>query len=324
MPDPVSHTAPLTPAQADKLQALLRERGWHFLPKEHTLFAAEKKPEKVNVAVYAKGPKVLVQGKGTGDFLRFILEPEILGAAQLGYEEDLHPEMFEPHIGVDESGKGDFFGPLVIAGAYVNPGTVRALREAGVRDSKAVTSDAAIRRLAEVVREAPGVAWDVILVGPAKYNVLYKKFGNLNRLLAWGHARVIENLAAQRPTCLRALSDQFADPSLIRRALGDRAPGITLESRTKAESDPAVAAASILAREAFIDWMDRHGERLGLGAPLPRGASALVKEVAGRLVSQHGPEVLREHAKTHFRTAHDVAPEHFEAPAPREFARWKR
>lgn len=305
--DPKSHTALLTSAQASRLKALLTERGWDFEEKPYTIFAGRK--DKTTVAVYEKGPKILVQGKGTGDFIRFILEPEILGEAKLGYEEKMQPEMFSPHFGIDESGKGDFFGPLVIAGAYVDVGIAHAFRDAGIQDSKAISSDARIRALADVIRHTPGATHSVVVIGPERYNQLYKKFGNLNRLLAWGHARVIENLLEARPEVPRALSDQFANPSLIQRALLEKGSRIQLKQRTKAESDPAVAAASILAREAFIGWLEKHGREFGL--KLPRGASAEVKRVARELASAHSATVLERLCKVHFKTAREVAPEYF-------------
>jgi ribonuclease HIII len=273
MPTPAKtlHTAPLTSTQAEKLRTILEDRGWKFEVRPYTLYFAQK--EKLTVAVYEKGPKVVVQGRGTEEFVQFTLEPEVLGEAKLGYEEVLNSEMFSPHFGIDESGKGDFFGPLVIAGAYVDAEIARTLRAGGIQDSKRITSDARIRDLAKLIRETPGVSGNVISIGPEKYNQLYAKFGNLNRLLAWGHARVIENLLEQRPDCPRALSDQFANPSLIKRALLEKGRGIQLDQRTKAESDPAVAAASILAREAFIDWLQNHGRKLGF-VLAPRGLSA--------------------------------------------------
>jgi ribonuclease HIII len=143
------------------------------------------------------------------------------------------------------------------------------------------------------------------MIGPERYNQLYTKFGNLNRLLAWGHARVIENLLEQKPDCPRALSDQFANPKLIKSALLERGKGIILEQRTKAESDVAVAAASILAREKFIDWLRDGKEKFGV--ELPRGASATVKAVARQLMAENGPEVLNQVAKTHFKTAAEVS-----------------
>ena len=258
---------------------------------------------------------MLLQGKGLEEFVQFELEPKILGEAKLGYEEVHSPEMFEPHFGIDESGKGDFFGPLVIAGVYVDRDIARKFLDAGIQDSKRIGSDKRIRDLAEIIRSTPGAVGDTVAVGPDRYNDLYEKFGNLNSLLGWGHARVIENLLARKPDCPRALSDKFADSSVIEKALLRDGKKIRLEQRTKAESDLAVAAASILAREAFIDWLDRHGKAIGV--KLGRGVSAEVKEAARQLVEKGGPDALRRVAKVHFRTAYDVAPEHYSAPAPR-------
>jgi ribonuclease HIII len=258
----------------------------------------------VSVAVYEKGPKVLVQGKGTEEFVQFTLEPCVLGVAKLGYEEVHSPEMFTPHFGIDESGKGDFFGPLVIAGVFVNRDVARRFIEAGIQDSKRIGTDKKIRALAETIRNTPGATQSVVAIGPEKYNQLYAKFTNLNRLLAWGHARVIENLLEARPDCPRALSDQFANPRLIQNALLERGRGIQLDQRTKAESDPAVAAASILARERFIDWLEKAGKSYGV--TLPRGASAEVKKVASALVASHSAAVLSKVAKMHFKTAAEI------------------
>ena len=313
-----SYTHPLTAEQAAKLRALLVELGFEFSPKQYTLFFAQK--NKLSVAVYEKGPKVLIQGKGVEEFVQFELEPKILGEAKLGYEEVHSPAMFEPHFGVDESGKGDFFGPLVIAGVYVDAGIARELLDSGVQDSKRIGSDARIRTLAQAIRKITGGLTDMVLIGPARYNDLYEKFGNLNKLLGWGHARVIENLLAKKPSCPRSLSDQFADARVIEQSLLRHGRKIDIQQRTKAESDIAVAAASILAREGFIDWLDRQGKALGVR--LDRGVSAEVKATAEKLVAAKGPEVLREVAKVHFRTAHAVAPEHFAAPPPRQ--EWRK
>ena len=309
-----SYTHPLTKEQATKLRALLEEVGFEFSPKEWTIFFAQK--NKLSVAVYEKGPKVLVQGRGVEEFVQFELEPKILGEAKLGYEEVHSPEMFQPHFGVDESGKGDFFGPLVIAGVYVDPGIARKFLDAGVVDSKRIGSDARIRALADMIRESSLGLVETVLIGPAKYNELYEKFGNLNRLLGWGHARVIENLLARKPGCPRSLSDQFADAGVIRASLLKHGRKIAIEQRPRAESDIAVAAASILAREAFINWLDRKSKELGL--QLQRGVSSSVKESARKLVEMNGPGALREVAKVHFRTAHETAPDYYRAPPPRE------
>jgi ribonuclease HIII len=297
---------------------LLKDSGYEFSPKPYTLFFAQK--NKLSVAVYEKGPKVLLQGKGIEDFVTFELEPKVLREARLGYEEVHSPEIFEPHFGIDESGKGDFFGPLVIAGVFTDRTIARTFLENGIQDSKRIGSDARIRALAKMIRQTPGVTFDIVLIGPERYNDLYEKFGNLNKLLGWGHARVIENLLEKRPDCPRALSDKFADARVIESALLQHGQRIELEQRTKAESDFAVAAASILAREAFIDWLERQSKRLGM--KLGRGVSATVKETARQIAEKEGGDALRRLAKVHFRTAHEVAPEHYAAPPPRR--EWRR
>jgi ribonuclease HIII len=313
-----SYTHLLSPDQVRKLRALLEESGFDFAPKEWTIFFAQK--NKLSVAVYEKGPKVLVQGRGVEEFVQFELEPKVLGEAKLGYEEVHSPEMFEPHFGVDESGKGDFFGPLVISGVYVDRVIARKLFDSGVVDSKRISSDARIRALADMIRQTSQGLVETVLIGPAKYNELYEKFGNLNRLLGWGHARVIENLLARKPACPRSLSDQFADARVIKESLMRHGRNIVLEQRPRAESDIAVAAASIIAREGFINWLERKGKELGMR--LERGVSPGVKETAKKLVELNGPQALREVAKVHFRTAHEIAPEHYAAPPARED--WRR
>jgi ribonuclease HIII len=297
-----SYTHALTAPQAAKLRTLLEERGFEFQTKPYCLYAAAK--AKVNVCVYEKGPKIVVQGKETEDFITNLLEPEVLGEAKLGYEEVHNPEMFQPHIGVDESGKGDFFGPLVIAGVYVDGDAAHRLRDIGAVDSKRITSDARIFKIASDIRTIPGLAWEVISIRPERYNELYAKFGNLNRLLAWGHARVIESLLERVPGCQRAISDQFANPAVLQRAMQTRGKEIELVQRTKAESDPAVAAASILAREAFVGWLKAQGQPFGL--ELPKGVSSAVKQIASDLVKQHGSDILSRLCKMHFRTSSEI------------------
>jgi len=301
MPPLHSQTYPLTPEQAAKLQTLLRERGFTFLEKPYTLYAATK--EKLNIAVYEKGPKALLQGRGLEDFITFVLEPEILGEARLGYEEVHEPEQFAPHFGIDESGKGDLFGPLVIAGVYVDGDLARHLRDEGIRDSKGIGTDKKIRELARVIRNS-GAPSEIIVISPEKYNQLYAKIGNLNRLLAWGHARIIENLCTRVPGCRRALSDKFADARVLEKALLEKGSKIQLDQRTKAESDYAVAAASILAREGFIDWLDKHSKDLEI--TLAKGVSAKVKSAAAEVIRMYGAGMLSKVAKMHFKTASEI------------------
>ena len=301
-PRPVHcYTTALTPGQVQKLREVLEGADYEFETKPYTLFCARK--GKLNIVVYEKGPKAVIQGKGIEDFITFQLEPNVLSQASFGYAEVLHPERYEPHFGIDESGKGDFFGPLVIAGTYVDRDLARAFASLGVQDSKNISSDKRIRDLAQGIRQS-GAPLEIIVLSPPQYNDRYVRFGTLNKLLAWGHARVLENLCEKRPDCPRALSDKFANVRVLERALMPRGKSILLDQRTKAESDFAVAAASILAREKFIDWLDAAATRHSLR--LPRGASQAVKIAALAAVHMYGPSILPKIAKTHFKTTAEV------------------
>ena len=248
------HTCKLTDAQASALQAALVARNWQPRTVPYARFAFES--DKTNIVFYESG-KLVVQGKGTQEFVEFVLEPEILQQAKLGYETVLNPDLLLPRFGVDESGKGDFFGPLCIAGVYVNEAVINAWKDAGIRDSKNISSDKKIAELAKLIRETSGCVVDTVTVGNEAYNRLYEKMKSVNTLLAWGHARVIENLMGKRyqmnPPPVKAISDQFAaSKSVIEKALMKQGKEIQLVQRHKAEEDIAVAAASILARDAFV------------------------------------------------------------------------
>lgn len=297
-----SYTMPIKDSDIETIRAILDEGGFEFKEKPYAHFSAKK--GKLSVTVYEKGPKVLVQGKETEDFVKFTLEPLVLGEARLGYEEVNEPEMFEPHFGIDESGKGDFFGPLVIAGAYTDAASTRALMDAGVMDSKRISSANKIAKLAKIIRDTRGVSYEVVSIGPERYNEMYGSFRNLNRLLAWGHARVIRSLAEKVPSCPRALSDQFARKEVLEKELSRHGVDIELQQRTKGESDVAVAAASILARERFVQWIAASSEKSGVTIPL--GAGPHVLDAARELIAEHGNDILPKVAKMHFKTAQEV------------------
>ncbi len=294
-----THT--LDEAQVRRLREVAAAKGFEFGPLEHGHFSARK--GRCVLSAYRSG-KLVVAGKDSRDFVEFVLEPEVLGEAKLGYEKIHHPAMYAPHFGVDESGKGDLFGPLVVAGVYVDEGTAQRLSEAGVRDSKTITSDARIADLAEEIGKVVGIGREVVTVGPERYGELYRKFGNLNRLLAWAHGKVIANLHGKVPECPRALSDQFGNPRLIETELRRQGVDLKLEQRTKAESDIAVAAASILARAEFVRQLAKLSETAGFS--LGKGSGALIKRQAAEIFEKQGREKLAKLCKTHFRTFAEV------------------
>ena len=285
----------------DEASALQKKLGgnpeFSATAREYADFCYESSA--VNVAYYPKKGRLLIQGRGADDFVRNTLQlsPEEKAPA-LG---STLPALVDtsPHFGVDESGKGDYFGPLVIAGVYTDERCAAELVKLGCRDSKSIPDDKKIHSIAAKIKQTAGVVYEVVCIGPRRYNELYQEIGNLNRLLAWGHARVIAALHEKVPACPRALSDQFANEWVLKRALGQRHIPVQLEQRTKAESDVAVAAASILARDRFVQWMQQTSQ--ASGCPMPLGCAPHVTRAAQHFVATHGMERLQDVAKLHFK-----------------------
>ncbi len=299
-----SFTFKLNTEQQQELLQILK--GSKYLPATvpHTQIAASVPDCRIHL--YNSG-KLLVQGKAAKEWITFTLETEILKEVTLGSEELLDPEACQPHMGIDESGKGDFFGPLVIASAYVDEKLVEKLRELGVRDSKKISSDNVALNMACDIRKILGDRCAMVTIGPRSYNRMYAKIRNVNKMLAWGHARAIENLLEKVPDCPRALSDKFGPTHQIERALMDKGKKIKLDQRTKAESDPAVAAASILARAGFLYALKTMGKEHGF--EVPKGASEKVRREAEKLVAYNDPGILLDTAKCHFQTTDKVLAE---------------
>lgn len=291
----------LTPEQQESLLLVLSTGNYMPASVPHTQIAVKTPGYCVNL--YNSG-KLLVQGKEAEEFVTFVLEPVVLQRVGVGYEEELSPESFTPHMGIDESGKGDFFGPLVIASAYVDGDLVRTMQSMGVRDSKNIKSDKKAMGLGRDIRALLKGRFSVVRIGPAAYNRLYAKMRNVNRILGWGHARAIENLLERVPDCPRAISDQFGTKAQVSKALLAKGRKIALEQRPRAEEDMAVAAASILAREAFLFALRKM--KADYGIEPRKGASDLVREAAVEMVQRHGPDVLLQTAKCHFGTTDKV------------------
>jgi ribonuclease HIII len=213
---------------------------------------------------------------------------------------------FIPIIGTDESGKGDYFGPLVSAGVYVDLTTKPLLEKIGVRDSKKL-NDNQIRDIAQSIKKVCANQFSVIEISPETYNNLYNQFKsegkNLNVLLAWAHAKAIEEVLT-KVECENALSDKFADEKFIMSKLQEKGKRINLRQEHRAEANIAVAAASILARERFLEKLKKLS--IDLGIDLPKGASAHVIEQAKKVVEKSGEEALKKIAKLHFKTTDSV------------------
>ncbi len=282
-------------ALGEKLKADLLSQGFELSKPPYTVFSA-KKPG-ISCTLYESG-KLTVQGKEMGPFIEFYLEPEIL--QEFRFSHPVAHANLTPRIGLDEAGKGDFFGPLCVAGLYAGEEGILKLIEWGVRDSKRFSDDA-ILKLANKIR--PEFAFTVIRLFPTKYNELHAKFKNLNRLLAWTHVAALGDLS-QKTGCKEAILDQFADKSVVERQLQQKKLDVHLEQRVRGEEDVVVAGASILARAAFLDGMESLSKEHSLR--LPKGASEAVKEAARTLVARSGREILNSVAKVHFKTANEL------------------
>lgn len=276
---------------AGKLEEDLKNQGFEISKPLYTIFQAKKKG--LSCTLYESG-NLVVQGKEMEEFMEFYLEPEIL--QEFRYS---HPEAhlnLEPHIGMDEAGKGDFFGPLCVASVYADGEMIKKMHEIGVKDSKRL-SDMSISKLAKQIRAL--CPYTVIRLFPHKYNELYGKFKNLNRLLGWAHVAALGDLVA-KTGCKRALLDQFAAKHVVENALKQKKLEVELEQKTQGEQDLVVAAASILARSGFVEGIASLSEEVGM--ELPKGANHKVSEVRQKLIAQFGPEILDKVAKTHFKT----------------------
>ena len=299
-----SYTVKLDAAQLAKLRAYCEARSWLPVEVAYTHYAFKADHLKLNLAAYTSG-KVVVAGKGTEDFVRDVIEPEITGAAKLGYDEVLHPDWFESHAGLDESGKGDFFGPVIAATVIADKSAIEEWRKAGAQDSKKM-AESKIIELDRLIRETKGAAVATCFCRTmTRYNELMGRPGaNLNRLLAWQHATALSDALARKPVKW-GLLDQFSEQPLVQRELAKKEiKDFELRMRTKAEEDPVVAAASIVARAEYVRQM--HALSKKFGAKLQKGAGPLVKAQAEEIIRQFGAPALRDFAKLHFRTAYEV------------------
>ncbi len=317
-----TYTVKLDDAQMDKLRSILSGRGWESFDVAYARYAFRGLD--CNVTAYESG-KLVVAGKGTEEFVTMTLEPEVTMSARLGYDEVLHPEWFELHAGLDESGKGDFFGPVVAATVIADKPAIDAWIKAGVKDSKKI-AESQIIELDKVIRGTPGVSFATCLCGMPKYNLIMSRpYANLNKLLAWQHATALSQALA-RKSAPRGLLDQFTKQPLVQRELTKMGiKDFKLEMRTKAEEDPVVAAASVVARAEFVRQMNALSKQFG--EKLQKGAGPLVKEQAARIIERLGARALGTFAKLHFRTAYEVVSAagklgELPLPEPRERMEW--
>jgi ribonuclease HIII len=280
-------------SEGPSLKAKLESENYSFCTADHALWRAKGK--NVVVTLYKSG-KILAQGAGTQDFVNTHIQNgqlNLIAIPKTKKSDDISHD-FTSWIGTDESGKGDYFGPLIIASVLVDEKNKKLFEDLGLKDSKKLT-DIQIAKFAVQIKN--NSTFSVVTINPNKYNELYKKFNNLNKMLAWGHARAIENILEKTP-CPNAISDKFGNEQLIKNALLQSGKSINLIQQVRAERDLAVAAASIVARDEFVKKIHYLSKEYKLD--LPKGASDRVVAQAKLAKSRNIP--LENIAKLHFKT----------------------
>ncbi len=279
----------------------LLSQGFTLSTPMHTIFSA-KKPG-ISCTLYKSG-KLTVQGKEMASLIEFYLEPHILKEFSYSYaaEQEATPGSLDSkgRIGIDESGKGDFFGPLCVAGVFAEGEQVYKLKKMGVKDSKTL-SPSAIHQIAQKIREE--CQYHIVKIGPEKYNQLMESFQNLNKLLAWGHATAIEQMM-QKTGCQSVIIDQFANEHVVLTALKKKQLTPDLTQRHRGEEDIVVAAASILARDTFVTEMAILEKQYN--QTFPKGCSRQTIEAGRTLIRNWGRETLHKVAKLHFKTLDEI------------------
>ncbi|MBS3946164.1 MAG: ribonuclease HIII [Melioribacter sp.] len=285
-------------SQINSLKDSIHKSGFHtdrIVTRDYNHeFNAVDGKQRVKVQIFfgKKGIKKILQGDINSTFYKtisnLISEQQSLDLIDI--------DIIEPdeYIGSDEVGKGDFFGPLVVAAVYVNNSSKLALTKIGIRDSKDI-SDPQIKLFAKEIKSVIKNDFEIVKINPDKYNELYDKFKNLNKLLDWAHSKAIENLIDNRE-CKYVITDKFGKKDLN---LVSKYPDVNFVAETKAEKYIGVAAASILARTSFLEWFD---SQLKKGFKLPKGASGQVEDYAKALIKKISRDELKTIAKLHFKT----------------------
>ena len=329
-----SYTYELTNDQQELLLGIMVNGNYRKREVPYSLWSIEG--DHFNATLYAKEKhgkrKLCIQGRGAKDFVEFQLEPKGVVPLSVGYEAELNPEAFAPRGGSDESGKGDYFGPLVVCCAYADASIAEAVKKftyldaqgrtyplpvvdcKAYTDSKSYTADQKILMADEKLRRllGPNRYW-IVKRSPANYNRKYARIGNINQLLAKAHCEGIEEFLDRNRSVNRVVIDQFARTEwTIRRELGEYGKRVKIDQHHKAESDIAVAAASVIARELFLRDMQKMTEEV-FGPPaegrpdIPIGSSdPRVRATAEQMVREHGPVWLMNHCKAHFQTTDKV------------------
>lgn len=283
----------------ERFKRHLQKLGFKFESRPNQLFLARYPGFTVNLF---KSGKVTFGGKD--DLLQKEVEWYLQELGAEVTEEKISEFRDLNRIGTDESGKGDFFGPLVVAGVLLSGEKEDAIRTIGVRDSKKIRSRNRIAEISGKIRSLlGGENCEIVLIGPARYNELHDKLRNMNTILGWAHARAIENLLSRNANCEIAIADQFGDPDFIDKALMKKGKRVRLIQIHRGEIDLAVAAASILARDRFLKAMKQMSDEYQM--EFPRGAMNM-EEAMSTFLRKYGKDSLCNVAKLNFSIARRI------------------
>jgi ribonuclease HIII len=276
--------------RAGEIERRLAARAFSFRATPHALFSAHGEGV---VATHYRSGKLVIQGENPEAFA----ELYVGGAVAAPLERRAPEGRAETVIGSDETGKGDYLGPLVVVAVRLEPEISKALQGGEVRDSKTLTDEHALRLGAALRAKLPH---SIQRLDPSEYNATHARIKNLNPLLAGLHARAIRELATPG---VRVVVDQFANESVLEKALDGA--DIRLEQRHRGEEVLAVAAASVIAREQFLTALRELSDKWAID--LAKGAGDPADRAARRFVALHGLDKLGQVAKLHFKNTQKIA-----------------
>ena len=292
--------------EIEKISKILSNEGFSVTSVDKKLYNYElivnSKSEQVKVLVYfgKKGVKSILQGNPETKIYKTV-NNQLFGKG-LFDDQKVDDVVFRDYIGTDESGKGDYFGPLVVAAVFINDQTKIELEKIGVKDSK-LFSDNNIKVLESSIKKIIGDNFVIIQINPEKYNQLYESFNNLNKIMGWAHAKAIETLV-EKTNCENVISDKFGNEKLIKDELKKKNVKVNLYQTAKGERFTAVAAASILARAKVVDWFYLKSKEFGY--EIPKGGSEVVNIVANGILDQTDKDNLLKMIKFHFKNSQSI------------------
>jgi ribonuclease HIII len=292
--------------EIEKITKALNKEGFSVSRADKKLYNYEiivnSKSEQVKVLVYfgKKGVKSVLQGNPEAKIYKAV--NNLLFGKSLFDDQRVDETVFSDYLGTDESGKGDYFGPLVVAAVYINNQTKIELEKIGVKDSKLI-SDNNIKILETYIKQIVGDNFSIIQINPEKYNQLYESFNNLNKIMGWAHAKAIENLV-EKTNCKNVICDKFGNEKLIKDELKKKNVIVNLYQTAKGERFTAVAAASILARAKVVDWFYQKSKEFGY--EIPKGGGETVNITAKLILLQTDKDNLIKMIKFHFKNSQSI------------------